>query len=285
MKRRSFIQAAFAAIATVGLGKSAKASLSRASVNGVPYPYDVKDMASLKLWLSTIDRPTQESETSTAVSTGQSHRELLGRAMFCHGDVQSLATAKATVFSNVAQEMFSDLANAPKGTLVWRIRPEEDVYYLAIPSDLSRIETREQAEQRCIWLSALKRPIPLEQLKPNVGLWEVDFATDRLIPVDEPRGTWRHFKVYVRYSVVVDGVAINGGIPARERNRRALALCNGQVLIDGRWDPVVIRNDGIFWPTGHKANIEYIKKVRPAALEDILNDLDAQNATVISWAN
>lgn len=286
MKRRSFIQTAFAAIATAGISKSAAASTPRASVNGIPYPYDVKDMESLKLWISTIDRPVQESNTSTAVPTGQSHRELMERAIFRHDDEKSLSVAKATVFGNVAQEMFSDLVNAPKGTLVWRIRPEEDVYHLAIPADLSRIETRKQAEERYIppGYPFMQKPYSLEQMKSDVGLWEVDFSADRLIPVDEPLGTWRHFKVYVRYSVVVDGIAINGGLSSRERNRRALALCNGQALTDGgRWDAVVIRNDGVYWPSGHKPNMDYIKEVREASLESILDDLDAKNATVMSW--
>lgn len=183
-------------------------------INGVPYPYDVKDEASLLAWISSIDRETDEStiahpiryagQTTTTAATLNRHREVYRSSHFKHGDDPSEEDAKRLVCQQMAMELFAHLIHVPHGKLVWRIRPEFDVSFDSIPSDLSQVMDRRQVERA---LGALpNRPISLDSLKKEIGKedWATDFSTDSIYPVAAPVGEWRIFKSYMRYSVVLN---------------------------------------------------------------------------------
>lgn len=189
-------------------------------INGVPYPFSVKDETSLLAWIASIDREVDESTTAHPIKYGgqvtppvtsieyNSHREIYRAAYFKQDDIESEAFAKAIVCQHMAMELFSHLINAPKGKIVWRVRPEFDVSLDTIPADLSKFMNRGQIDAALG--NVANGPISLDEAKVAIGKpdWGTDFTTDSIFPVAAPLGEWRLFKSYARYSVVIGNEVI-----------------------------------------------------------------------------
>lgn len=191
------------------------------AINGVPYPITVKDEKTFAEWVASIQRDMDESRSQNPVKyvigkpaavppiEQNQHRELFKSAYFRDGDAESEAFAKAVTCQQMALELFSHLIQAPEGKIVWRIRPEFDVSLVNIPSDLSQIMMRAQAER--VLGNVEPKPTSLDEIKVALGKseWATNFMTDSIFPVAAPFGEWRVFKCYMRYSVVLGSQVIS----------------------------------------------------------------------------
>lgn len=211
MNRRLFLS--FIATVSTVMGTLTKSlANSDASINSVPYPYGVIDEASLKEWLFSTRREqldwSKVSEEPSHID-GAEHQEVKFTAPYLAGDTASFNTARSVAFQSAALSMFWRLANAPKGKIVWRIRPELNASWSpAIPSDLSKIETRQEAESRVFGNKIPGVPLSLASLRPPHGDWGIDYAHDVIVPLAAPIGTWNLLALYMRYSVIVDGRSV-----------------------------------------------------------------------------
>lgn len=204
LNRRNFIGAI--AAASVVSSTATVAKNGSLVVNGVPYPSEVRDLASFQRWISTIDRPEGSSDgpfveqaSDGALKTG--HRELSWRVIYKEGDETSLSIARVIVFQTVALQMFEHIAMVPKGKIVWRIPIEEGIYKnVIIPSDLSGIISRPDAE-KLKYSDNVPDSVVLADLKPNDN-YAVSFFSDQLIPISDETRSWSRISAYVRYSVV-----------------------------------------------------------------------------------
>lgn len=179
------------------------------TINGVPYPIDVKDWESLNDWMNSIDRRQIRTNGAPFPGANDGHRELAYSAYFLGGDTASRDKAMAHVCSSIAHAMFDHIVNVPNGTIVWRIDAQCQITDTQIPSDLSKKMRRAEILDRMgPPVSRPQGPISIAELKKAIGHedWGHDFSEDAIFPLAAPKGEWRIYKGYCRYSVVLDVV-------------------------------------------------------------------------------
>lgn len=197
-------------------------------INGIPYPLNVRDEASLNDWIGSIQREVGYSKSALAIDRNDTaernafskHTEVLKYANF--NSEKEKGFAEQVVCQAMASILFSHLIHVPNGKLIWRVRPEFDVSHDTIPADLSKIMTREQIDD-ALGKVTDPSPISLEEAEKELGKtnWGINFVTDTIFPVSAPLGEWKLFKSYMRYSVVLGNEVIYSkyGMADRTRDR------------------------------------------------------------------
>ena len=181
--------------------------LKELSINGIPYPIDVRDEDSLREWISHLNQIKLDPNDDAAWENFKQNRDKFKvvehSSYFNINNKQSMALAKSSVCQSTAMDIFTHLMRIPGGQVVWREEPEFDIHVdNLIRSDLSKVITRKDI---CNTETAEGKKLSYSDLEARFEGWAFDFTTDNMYPVAAPKNTWYRFLSYVRYCVMLNG--------------------------------------------------------------------------------